>query len=164
MLHPGTNFDTWRRRPLTNRPGSQKAISKNRFTQSSRQLQQILHQGLTFAWVGKRDGHAALKQFSQVPYFELKLPPPLCCACSEITARAQTSQVLAIWPSDIGCERLRRDMLNLDFAFTERSSYSLLSKQRISDPIFYIRCNGFPNFKYPCWYYEWQIFSLQLWG
>lgn len=81
--------------------------------------------------------HAALKQFSQVPYFELKVPPPLCCACSEITARAQTSHVLAIWPSDMGCERLRRDMLNFDFAFTERSSYSLLSKKHIRPNVVY---------------------------
>ena len=78
-----------------------------------------------FGWVSK-DGYAALKQLSQVPYFELKLPPPLCCACSAITARAQTSQVLAISPSDIGCERVRSDILNFDFAFTERSSYSSL--------------------------------------
>lgn len=79
---------------------------------------------MIFAWNGK-DRHV-VKQFSQVPYLELKLPPPLCCACSEITVRAQTSQVLAISPRDIGCDRLRKDMLNLDFAFTERSSFSLL--------------------------------------
>lgn len=78
---------------------------------------------------GGKKNHAALKQFSQDPYFELKLPPPLCWAYSKITARAQSSQVLAISLSDIGCERLRRDMLNLDFAFAERSSYSLLKSQ-----------------------------------
>nr|CAN82935.1 hypothetical protein VITISV_039412 [Vitis vinifera] len=80
-------------------------------------------------WWLCRDGQAALKQFSHAPYLELKLPPPLCCAYSEITARAQTSQVLAISPSDMGCDRLRSEMLNLDLAFTERSSYSLLSKE-----------------------------------
>jgi len=79
-----------------------------------------------FARNGK--DHHVVKQFSQVPYLELKLPPPLCCACSEITVRAQTSQVLAISPRDIGCDRLRKDMLNLDFAFTERSSFSLLKE------------------------------------
>jgi hypothetical protein len=73
-----------------------------------------------------KDDQAALRQFSQEPYFELKVPPPLCWACSEITTRAQTSQVLAISPSDMGCERLRREMLNLDLAFIDRSSYSLL--------------------------------------
>jgi hypothetical protein len=73
--------------------------------------------------------HAALTQFSQEPYFELKVPPPLCCACSEITAWAQTSQVLAMSPSDMGCERLRREMLNLNLAFIDKSSYSLLLKR-----------------------------------
>lgn len=73
-------------------------------------------------------GQAALRQFSHAPYLELKLPPPLSWAYSDITARAQTSQVLAISPSDMGCDRLRSDMLNLDLAFTERSSYSLLAK------------------------------------
>lgn len=72
---------------------------------------------------------AALRQFSHVPYFELNVPPPLCWAYSEITARAQLSQVLAISSSDIGCARLRREMLNLDLAFIERSSYSLLQMQ-----------------------------------
>ena len=72
-----------------------------------------------------KKNQAVLKQFSHVPYLELKLPPPLCCAYSEITARAQMSQVRAISPSDIGCESPLKLMLNLDFAFTERSSCSL---------------------------------------
>ncbi|CAK7356972.1 unnamed protein product [Dovyalis caffra] len=75
-----------------------------------------------WSFFGFKDDHAALRQFSQKPYFELKVPPPLCCACSEITARAQISQVLAMSPSDMGCERLRREMLNLDLAFIDRSS------------------------------------------
>ncbi|CAI0459427.1 unnamed protein product [Linum tenue] len=79
--------------------------------------------------------HAALKQFSQVPYLELKLPPPLCWACSDITALVHTSQVLAISPRDMGCERPRRDMLNLDLAFADRSSYSLLNINGTSDNI-----------------------------
>lgn len=32
-------------------------------------------------------------------------------------------------PSDIGCERFLKDMLNLDLAFIERSSYSFLQKE-----------------------------------
>lgn len=79
------------------------------------------------AWNNK-EHYLVVRQFSQVPYLELKLPPPLCCACSEITLRAQTSQVLAISPRDIGCDKLRKDMLNFDFAFTERSSFSLLEE------------------------------------
>ena len=70
----------------------------------------------------------AVKSFSQVPYFELKVPPPLCWAYSVITERAQLSHVVAIFSRDMGCERTLREMLNLDFTFTERSSYSLLQE------------------------------------
>lgn len=67
-----------------------------------------------------------VEQSSQEPYLELKVPPPLCCAYSEITVRAHTSQVFAISLRDIGCEKPRNDMLNLDFALAERSSFSIL--------------------------------------
>lgn len=67
-------------------------------------------------------------QSSQVPYLELKVPPPLCCAYSETTPRAQRSQAFAISRIDIGCDKLRKDMLNLDFAFSARSSFPLLPK------------------------------------
>lgn len=90
-----------------------------------------MQKGINTQWLCLPGNQAALRQFSHVPYFELKLPPPLRCACSEITARAQISQVLAISPRDMGCEMLRKQMLNLDFAFTERSSYSLLSEYHI---------------------------------
>jgi len=72
---------------------------------------------------------AALRQFSQVPYLELKFPPPFCCAYSQRIARAQKSLILAIFPRDKGFCRLRSDKLSFDFTFTERSWWSDLSKQ-----------------------------------
>ena len=71
----------------------------------------------------------AATYFSQVPYFELKVPPPNCCAYSQITVRAQASHVLAMSLSDIGCDRLLSNMLNLAIALDERSSLSLLFKK-----------------------------------
>lgn len=65
-------------------------------------------------------------QSSQAPYLVLKLPPPVSSEYSKITPRAHTSHVLAISSSDKGCERHRNNNMNLDFAFTERSSHSLL--------------------------------------
>lgn len=73
---------------------------------------------------------AALRQSSHIPHLELKLPPPNCCAYSEIAARAQTSHVLAISPRDKGSVKLRREILSFDFTFAERSSSSLLPEQQ----------------------------------
>lgn len=70
---------------------------------------------------------AAVRQFSQGPYFELKLPPPCCSAYSQITVRAHLPQVLAISKSDMGCGNLRRDLLSFDCTLTERSPSSSLS-------------------------------------
>ena len=70
--------------------------------------------------------HAAQKQFSQVPYFEKTLPPPFFTAYSEMAVRAQLSQVLAISPIDMGCDRFLRCKSRFTLAFTERSSCSSL--------------------------------------
>ena len=70
----------------------------------------------------------AATNFSQVPYFELKVPPPNCCAYSHITVRAQASHVLAMSLSDIGCDKLLSNLLNLAIALDERSPFSLLFK------------------------------------
>ena len=72
---------------------------------------------------------AALRQFSQVPKFEMMFPPPFCWASSEKTAWAQESHILAISLSDQGFGRLRSNILSFEFTFTERSSSSSLSKQ-----------------------------------
>jgi len=62
------------------------------------------------------------------PYLELNVPPPNCCngAYSEITPRAEASEVFAISLRDIGCEKLHKDMLSFTSAFSERSSFPLL--------------------------------------
>ena len=73
--------------------------------------------------------HDAPTQLSQQPYLELKLPPPVCSAYSEITLRAQASHVLAISRSDMGSARPRSNMPNFDLAFVDRSSEFLLQPQ-----------------------------------
>lgn len=73
--------------------------------------------------------------FFQVPYFELKVPPPLNWANSDTTVLTQTSHDLAISLRHIGDESPRRELLNSDFTLTERSSDSLLF-------IIYTHCNN----------------------
>lgn len=70
-------------------------------------------------------------QLSQVPYLERKLPPPVFSAHSKIAARQQSSHVLAMSWRDIGCEMLLKHMLNIVFAFTERSSESPLQPESV---------------------------------
>lgn len=75
-----------------------------------------------------------MTQLSHVPYLELKLPPPFFSAHSKIAARQQSSHVLAMSFTDMGCDMLRKHILNLVFAFAERSSESLL-QSKVNHPI-----------------------------